>query len=279
MKLLFLILLLPVVLLSCKKEENPPSPKLTYNLLKVGSAWFYKRQVILREYLSETSNIVIFSDSSNTDIAVSVEKDTLFNDTLKVKVVSIKETSDYDPITQYNYTTIQYKSIDSIGIKTIAYLNPTRSDISTKQSKFIASKHGILVNELMCMDLQSDEKIIILPKPILDLKFPIEENSSWIAQFPVETNPLQINKKVIGVEKLKGAFFNPCFKISWEYLNDPDFDGASVIEWISLYGPMKRQEIYKNVKLVNVYGDPVDGIFQIEVNWTIDSMYAPFSIY
>jgi hypothetical protein len=99
----------------------------------------------------------------------------------------------------------------------------------------------------------------------LDVKLPLDNNSSWTYRYSSETRTLQIDKKVIGNETLSlfGQNFT-CFKVSWEYLNDPVFDGIKITDWISEKGLIKRMTIYDRVTLVSQNGEPIiDGNAQV----------------
>jgi hypothetical protein len=69
---------------------------------------------------------------------------------------------------------------------------------------------------------------------------------------------LQIDKEVSGAESvtLFGKTFS-CFKVSWNYLNDPVYDGISITDWISDKGLIKRLTVHDRVTYTNEYGEPL----------------------
>lgn len=262
-----LFLLFLAILISCNKKDSQVTiPLMSDYPLQTGSVWYYDKQVILREYSSESFTDLIYSDTTNYQIIVSIEKDTVLNDTMNVKVVKTSEMDRYYIFTNYAYTYYQYKFIDSTGVKDYAYLNPARPQISAKQNRFIATNNGIIVNDLLSNGMAYNESIITEPTPRLDVKLPLGENTAWTAKAPSTTNKLQINKKVTGFEYLKPTVPYQCYKISSEYLYDPDFEQVKVVEWISTYGLIRKQAIYNNIVLTDESGNTIEGFFQIEEN-------------
>jgi|GEM_PF-1667898 hypothetical protein len=265
-----LFVLFLAMFISCNKKDSQVTiPPMSNYPFQTGSEWYYNKQVILREYSSESFTDLIYSDTTNYQIVVSIEKDTVLNDTMNVKVFKTIEMDRYYFFTNYAYTYYQYKFSDSTGIKDYAYLNPARPKISAKQNRFIATNNGILVNDLLCNGMVSNEGIITEPTPRLDIKLPLDENTAWTVKVPSTANKLQINKKVAGFEYLKPIVPYQCYKISSEYLYDPDFENVKVVEWVSIYGLIKRQAIFNNVMLTDESGNTIEGFFQIEENLTL----------
>ncbi|MBN2396220.1 MAG: hypothetical protein JXC36_07150 [Candidatus Atribacteria bacterium] len=75
---------------------------------------------------------------------------------------------------------------------------------------------------------------------------------------------MQIDKSVIGNETLTllGESFT-CYKVTWEYLNDPAYEGVEITDWISNKGLIKRETIHDRVTLTTQDGEPIDGNVQI----------------
>jgi hypothetical protein len=76
------------------------------------------------------------------------------------------------------------------------------------------------------------------------------------------SSPLQIDKYVSGAEMfLLDQKEITCLKISWQYHNDPRFNGIKMTEWISSQGFMKVSTTYPTSLLTNEAGDSI-GFFQ-----------------
>jgi hypothetical protein len=69
---------------------------------------------------------------------------------------------------------------------------------------------------------------------------------------------VQINKKVIGAENLiLNEETYRCYKVRWEYLNDPVFDGIIITDWISEKGLVKSKVVQERTTLVTDIGEPL----------------------
>ncbi len=244
-------------MISCDKKENEITPKVDSYPMTVGTEWIYDRQVIMKKYESDTSDKIIDIDTVIFTIKVWIDKDTVLNDTMNVKAFKSREND-------YNWTSNQYKFIDSVGLKNYAYSNSGGANVFAKKSGYLKSSFDL--NFYMSLDngvLTSDE-IIFEDLPTLDIKLPLDNNSSWTYRQPSETRSLQIYKEVIGAETLTlfGQNF-ACYKVSWNYLYDPVFNGIEITDWISEKGLVKRLTIHDRVTLTTQEGEPIDGNIQM----------------
>jgi hypothetical protein len=257
-KQILILITLVSIYISCDKKENDIVPNVDTYPMTVGTVWTYDRQVIIKKYESETSNNIVDIDTINFTVKVWIEKDTILNDTMSVKVFKSRENDN-------NWTSNQFKYLDIEGLRNYGYSNPGGANVFAKKSSLI--KYGLSADLYKTVDngiLTSDD-IIFEDKPTLDIKLPLGDNSSWTYRKPSDTRILQINKCVIGNETLKllgGSF--ACYKVAWEYLNVPVFDGVEITDWISNKGLIKRETIHDRVTLTTQDGEPIDGNVQLK---------------
>ncbi len=237
-----LIFLVLTAMLSCDDKEKDIVLNISSYPMNIGTEWQYYRQLIINKYESETSNKIIDIDTINFTYKVWIEKDTVLNDTMNVKVFKAQEIDD-------NWTSNHYKFLDKDGLKNYAYSN-TGANVFAKKSSYLKSSIDF-------SELTSDE-LIFEAKPTLDVKLPLDGNSSWTYRHSTDTRSLQIDKKVIGIESVKliGQNFD-CFKIDWKYLNDPGYEGIKITDWISEKGLIKRLTIQDRVTFTNESGEPL----------------------
>lgn len=254
-KILILITLISI-LTSCDKKENDILPNVDSYPMTVGTEWTYDRQVIIKKYESETSNDIIDIDTVNFTVKVWIEKDTVLNDTMSVKIFKSQENDN-------NWTSNQFKYLDNEGLRNYAYSNSGGANVFAKKSSSL--QFGLYSDFYKTNDngiLTSDD-IIFEDKSTLDIKLPLGDNSSWTYRQPSETRILQIDKSVVGNETLIliGKSF-ACYKVIWTYLNDPVFDGIEITDWISEEGLVKRETIHDRVTLTTQDGEPIGGNVQ-----------------
>lgn len=238
------------MIISCDKKEDNDLPKVDAYPTSVGTEWTYDRQVIIKKYESEVSDEIIDIDTLVFTVKVWIERDTVLNDTINVKVFKSREND-------YSWTSDQYKYLDNKGLRNYAYSNAGGANVFAKKNSSLQS--AIDFNNYMSLKngILSSDEIIFEDKPTLEIKFPLDLTSSWTYILPSETRLLQIDKEVIGTESLTlfGQTFS-CFKVSWNYLNDPVYEGISLTEWISEKGLIKRLTIHDRVTFTNANGEP-----------------------
>lgn len=167
-------------MVSCDDKEKNIVPTVNNYPMNIGTEWVYDRQMLMKKYESETSNEVIGIDTMNFIVKVWIEKDTVLKDTMAVRV--FKSQDIYD-----NWTSYQYKFFDIEGLKTYAYSGGAIA--FAKKSSYLKSSIGF-------DELTSDE-IFFETKPTLDVKLPLDRNSSWTYRHSSDTRALQIDKTVI----------------------------------------------------------------------------------
>ncbi|MCK5823200.1 MAG: hypothetical protein KAG95_04295 [Bacteroidales bacterium] len=256
---LILITIVLLTIIGCDKKTNNTSLKVDTYPINVGTEWIYNRQVIINKYESETSQEIIDRDTINFTRKVWIEKDTILDDTMNVKVFKFQEDDN-------EWSRKEYKYIDNEGLKTYAYnINGNANCFAEKSSEQL--KKSIVnfyqQNNLKTSHLVKDE-IITEDKPTLDIKFPLSNNSSWIYRHPSETRTLQIDKEVIGTESLNliGQNFS-CLKVRWIYLYNSAFNGIEITDWISDKGLIKSLIKNARITLITQNGEPIDGNFQM----------------
>lgn len=269
MKIKQILLVVPIIgmIISCDKKEENDTPNLDTYPMTVGTEWTYDRQVIIKKYESETSNKIINNDTMNFTVRVWIDKDTVLNDTMNVKIFKSREND-------YNWTTNQYKYLDNEGLRNYAYSNSGGANVFAKKSSSFKSSFDSYFYRIAIKHGITNKEIIIEDKPTLDIKLPFSENTSWTYRNPSETRVLQIDKEVIGTETLNITGQNiACYKVSWNYLYDPVFNGVNITDWISEKGLIRRLTIYDRVTLISEDGEPlIDGNVQMIETLTLKQL-------
>ncbi|MBN2396219.1 MAG: hypothetical protein JXC36_07145 [Candidatus Atribacteria bacterium] len=147
-------------------------PNIDTYPMAVGTEWTYDRQVIIKKFESETSNNIVDNDTANFTVKVWIEKDTVLNDTMSVKVFKSRENDN-------NWTSNQFKYLDNDGLRNYAYSNSGGANVFAKKSSSI--KYVLfadIYNNSGNAIITSDD-IIFEDKPTLDIQLPLGDNSSW----------------------------------------------------------------------------------------------------
>ena len=212
MKKPILILLSIIALISCKKENDESSLKIENYPMSVGTEWTYESQVISKYYESETSENIIDIDTVKLSTQIWIEKDTILNDTMNVKI--FKTGTDGGAFTEFKY-------MDNEGLKTYAHIVGEIGMVTSLNENLKSCLGQILVEN----------------KPLLDIQLPLKRNSEWIY------SPY-ISKKVIGKENIKVEDQDfSCYKVEWTYDENLDY-GVIITEWISEKGLIKKQTVH-----------------------------------
>jgi hypothetical protein len=266
MRQILILITLISISISCDKKEDYILPNVDTYPMAAGTEWTYDRQVIINKYESETSNNIVDIDTVNFTVKVWIEKDTVLNDTMNVKIFKSRENDN-------NWTSNQFKYLDNEGLRNYAYSNSGGAIVFAKKSFSI--KYGLLTDFYKTVDngIVIGDDIIFEDKPTLDIKLPLGDNSSWTYRKPSETRTLQIDKSVIGKETLTllGESI-ACYKVAWEYLNDPIFGGVEITDWISNKGLIKRETIHDRVTLTTQDGEPIGGNVQTIETLTLEEL-------
>ncbi|MCG8410282.1 MAG: hypothetical protein MI739_03250 [Bacteroidales bacterium] len=181
-KQLTIILLLTLVF-SCDKKDDNIIPNINSYPMKIGTEWTYVEQCIRKHYKPKTS-ILIKEDTITSVIKISIAKDTLFSDTMKVKVFNLQKDNSGVVSREFNY-------LDDKGFKTYAY---------------------------------SNEDIHIEDKPALNIKFPLNFKSSWTYKDEFEHTMRIDKKVIGSEQlNLFGQNFS-CFKVAWKYSENMGFE-------------------------------------------------------
>jgi hypothetical protein len=243
MKLYILLAISLITLSGCSKDNETHNPVVNSYPMNVGSEWNYTRQIIIEKYASDTSNIIVDRDTIDMLLNVQIEKDTILNDTLHVKVFKT-----YDNYA--NSITYEYKSLDQEGLK---YHGNQYISLNNNPKKISGYYIPSLKNNLS----SSSAKDIFLEKQaLLELKLPLFLNSTWVCRFPLTIYTPKITKTVIAAETINIAGHTmECFKIDWSYNNHPDYDGTKTTEWYSSNGLVKKQTAIDRIAFTNENGD------------------------
>ncbi len=223
----------------------------TYYPMSIGSEWIYDREIILKKYESDTSNIIIDIDTLIFTDRVWIDKDTILNDTMNVKVFKSQEAGN-------NWTSEQYMFLDNEGLKCYAYKNAGGPTVFLKNSIIKSKTISLPFNGFEPMLLKQTDSIILEPTPRLNIKLPLVLGSKWTYLYPNLHLNLQIDKEIIGFENIainNNSF--SCYKILWKYLNNPAFEGINIIDWVSYQGLIKRQIIYNRTVFTDEQGHPM----------------------
>jgi hypothetical protein len=250
MKKYFLIGLLIVVSIACKKTDDELIPVIENFPTTIGTEWVYDRLIIVSRFQNETDAKAIRTDTLFQNYRVWVEKDTLLNDTMNVKLFKTRDNDE-------PFTSSLFRFLDGEGLKTYAYSHQVK--VETKNGLF-----NIPSEPLIFFRSKSHSKDIIVEEiPLLDLKLPLKSRYAWIYKQPTASNPMQIVKYISGAETLvlKGNDVK-CLKITWQYQNNPSYNGIKMTEWVSAKGFMKVSTMYPRSIMTNQDGDPV-GYFQL----------------
>lgn len=253
--ILFLFFLLAIV--SCESKKIEINPKVDSYPMAVGTEWTYDREIIIKKYESESSDKIIDTDIYNFTVKVWIDKDTLLKDTMNVMIFKTQENN--------NWTLKEFKFIDNEGLKTYAYTISGNTDILPKKKVTSKSSYILYFNWLLNNEINIYDEIIFEEQPVLDIKLPLYNNSSWTYRHPSGTNTFfYIDKEVIGTERLNliGENFD-CFKVYWNYLNNTVSNEINITDWISDKGLIKRIIFSDRITLRTEFGEYSDEIAQV----------------
>jgi hypothetical protein len=260
-------ILLIAVMASCDEKEEFRVPTMESFPMTIGTEWIYKRQIITKEYESPSSDKVIGTDTINSLVRVWVDKDTLLNDTMQVKILKSYEEGN-------DWTSNQYLFIDADGLRSYAFSIPWDPHVfaNKNSSPLNALLKSSIFNQGASTVLDIDS-IIVEDEPTLNIKLPLSEDSYWTYRYPTEYLALQIDKEVVGTEmlRLSGQQF-PCFKVNWIYLFDPSFNYFTITDWISAKGLVKRLSVYDRMTYITHGGEDYVADFQVTVSLTLVEM-------
>jgi len=250
-----LIIYILLAIVGCDSKKVEINPNVESYPMAIGTEWIYDRQVIIKKYESETSDKIIDIDIYNFTVKVWIDKDTLLKDTMNVMVFKAEENDD-------NWTFKNYKFIDNEGLKTFAYSGG--ANVFAKKKGTLKIPFFLHFSSLLENMVHIDDEIIYEDQPTLDIKLPLDNNSSWTYRHPSGTNTFHIDKEVIGTDRLNliGEYFD-CFKVNWIYLNDVVSNGINITDWISEKGLIKRIIFSERIILRTEFGEYNDETAQV----------------
>lgn len=221
-----------MVISACMEENTDYNTIVTYPM-SVGTQWVYTREVVIKQYASETSGEITGMDTVvRSNVTVTIAGTTLLNDTMHVtQFISTEDVS--------NIKVEEYLFLDSEGLKCYAYRNTGEYSATARKS---VSAIDLSFKGLYSLALNDDDPLYYEEQPTLDVKLPLTLGSKWTYRYPNETTLLQIDKMVTGTEGV--AIHNTsysCLKVSWKYLNNTAFNGVKITDWIAAEGLVKRQ--------------------------------------
>ena len=256
----FTILLVIILLIqSCKDPETLPD-RLTSYPMNIGTEWIYDREFIIKKYESETSEDSIENDTMRFTISVRISKDTTLRDSIAVTEFIANE------IGTQLYSK-EYFKLDKDGLKTYAY-------IPTGQYAFEKKKNAEIIGNIKFKTFQLEPVIIdnegdnfyFYDTPRLSLKLPLSVGDKWTYLSPTEFNNLQIEKEVLGFERLKFSFGTfDCFKIKYNNTGIEGIERLEIIDWVSVQGLIKRQIKFDRNMSTTIDGDLIQFVDWIDI--------------
>ncbi len=247
MRKYLLILILMFAIISCKKNDDILTIIISSYPMNIGTEWTYDRQIIVKKYDSTYFAKTEEIDTITFKTKISIVEDTILNDTMNVSVFKSQEDNS-------DWTSNHYYYIDNDGLRNYAYMNAGAIVFPKKSPYQQFSNLEIHVDN---KSLTNGELFFETP-PTLNIKFPLEINTSWTYREPSESNNLQIDKEVVGSENL--ILFEQefeCLKVKYFYMNNPSFDGVNMTEWISNEGLIKRLTTIDSATVTNEIGEPL----------------------
>lgn len=243
-----LTILLLLAIVSCDSKKNEINPEVDSYPMTIGTEWTYDRQIIIKKYESDTSDNIIDTEIYNFTVNVWIDKDTLLKDTMNVIILEAQDDDN-------DWTQKSYRFIDNEGLKTYAY-SPRGAIVFAKKKGTLKSSFLLNNNFLLVNEISPHDEIIYEEQPTLDIKLPLKNNSSWIYRHSNRQEIPNIEKEVIGTERLNlaGEIFD-CFKVYWYNLNLTETDGIEITDWISDKGLIKRIIFSDRIFLRNEFGE------------------------
>ena len=245
MKNIIMIFILFLAMISCKKDDDKLTLTVSNYPMNIGTEWTYDRQVIVKKYDSTIFYKTEEIDTINFVTKVSIVKDTILNDTMNVTLFKSQEDNN-------NWMSDHYYYMDNEGLRNYAYSNAGAIVFPKKSECQQFSNLEMLVDK----KLRTNGELFFEIPPTLNIKFPLEINTSWTYREPSESNILQIDNEVVGSENL--ILFDQnfeCLKVNYIYMNDPSYDGIDMTDWISEEGLIKRLTTIDSVTVTNETGE------------------------
>lgn len=251
---------------SCQDEEATPN-KLSSFPMTVGTEWIYENENIIKKYESETSNKIIDIDTIRLAFRVLISKDTVLRDSIAVKEFVANEIGS-------QIFSKQYYKLDKDGLKEFAYKSAGAIVFAKKKSTEFGEKKMFKTlgfDPVTGID-NLDDILHFYDIPRLSIKLPLSFNDKWTYSYPSGPMMMQIDKEVIGYERVKtsiGIF--ECYKIKHKYINSSVYEGIEWIDWISEKGLIKRQSTNERVTLITAEGESL-GNCQLTETLTIKGL-------
>ena len=185
MRIVIILFSISLMILSCDKVKIYPDQIDSYPT-GIGSEWLYDYS---GRFYTGSGEEVQF----NSEISVKIEKDTVLNDTMNVLAFRAVDSDNEIGETSYMYT-------DSDGLKNYAYENPGRNVFAIiHPDQYLPAQ---AFNSSMKKKSTSGDHIYYEPIPRLNIRFPLNADSKWTYLHPSERLDWQIDKEVIGRERI-----------------------------------------------------------------------------
>ena len=230
------------MIISCDKVKTDLN-KIDSYPVGIGSEWLYDYKLEIIPVSGEEKII-------NSEIKVKIEKDTLLNDTMNVLVFRAMDSYS-------EHTSTQYLFMDSEGLKNYAYENPGRNVFARNLPDEVLLHQTF--NPSIKKKSTIGDDIIYEAIPRLHIPYPLNINSKWTYLHASERLDWQIDKEVIGRERisLHGKDYD-CLKIKWIYVKSGLSSPPGITDWICEEGLVKRVTLIKNGTLTDEYGQEIE---------------------
>lgn len=228
MKTLYKLVVLGILTCACSSSNQNVDPTFTYPM-GVGSKWVYSFKTVI---LEDEGNLYPKNVIDTTTRTVQIEKDSVINDTLTVKVFSTKRN-----IPNLSLYDQQLKYIDKQGVR--GYANNAimiPQQISTPKSKDFMN---IFLNKNF--HLTQGTNGIEMP-PTLEYQLPYKVGNTWAYRDGTGALGYYITKTITGRETImiKNEALD-CYKIEWKYIRKIGETDIIVREWLSKIGLVKTE--------------------------------------
>lgn len=264
MKNIYKLIVLAIVNSSCSSSNQNIEPEFTYPM-GVGSKWVYSFKTVI---LEDEGNLYPKNVIDTTTRTIKIEKDSVINDTLTVKVFSIKRNipnlSSYDQ---------ELKYIDKQGVRgyaTNAIMIPQQINTPNKKD---------FMNTFIDKNINLTQGINgIETPPTLEYQLPYKVGNTWAYRDGTGSLGFYITKTIVGREMvtIKGKAFD-CYKIEWKYIRKIGDGDIIIREWLSEIGLVKT-EIEQSFIYKKGFTNPKDPIVLAKEHFITTTLLESYSI-
>lgn len=264
MKNIYKLILFAIVNSSCSSSNQNIEPEFTYPM-GVGSKWVYSNKTVI---LEDEANLYPKNVIDTTTRTVQIEKDSVINDTLTVKVFSTKR--NVPKLSSYE---LNLKYIDKQGVRSYATIGVVvPQQISTPKNKDF-------MNAFVDKNIHLTQgKNGLETPPTLEYKLPYKVGNTWAYRDGTDASGYYITKTIVGKETvtIKGKAFD-CFKIEWKYIRQIGEVDIIVREWLSEIGLVKT-EIEQSFIYNKGFTNPNDPIVLAKEHFISTTLLESYSI-